>query len=30
MLLSLPLVSGDPEFRRVEQAGMVKVLWVGA
>jgi len=28
--LDCPVVTGDPEFRRVEQAGMVKVLWVGA
>ena len=28
--MDCPVVTGDPEFRRVEQAGMVKVLWVGA
>jgi len=25
-----PVVTGDPEFRRVEQAGMVKLMWMGA
>ncbi len=24
-----PVVTGDPEFRQVERAGMVKLLWVG-
>ncbi len=27
--LDCPVVTGDPEFRRVEQAGVVKVMWVG-
>jgi len=25
-----PVVTGDPEFRKVEAAGMVKLVWVGA
>ncbi len=27
--LDCPVVTGDPEFRRVEQAGVVRVMWVG-
>ncbi len=26
--LDCPVITGDPEFRQVEQAGMVKVTWV--
>ena len=28
--LDCPVITGDPEFRRVEQASAMKVMWVGA